>query len=465
MVECVGFAGAAGAAASKRSGRLAGHDDMGSDAGDDMDQSGWDTIFDNGDADGHHDEMDTVASRVESDAVLASIDELGECADDDFEAELGTSDDSDEAVRAVAGRRAALREARRFKLSTDPHPLDALRIHPRHYGLCVQMAVSADQLAAEDAREHGHPYTSLVSGDASEISALDPNKCRDVLRGTIQRAQLPLRDWARRAAESPGDAEGNRLAVGWRIRQRSSCLPHEAWSPSEALLRSEWTEEVGRSGAEGVCQAEIALHFGSGLGFAAVEADAGSSDPLAVWVVAEPRDALEEMDLPAFAEELEHKGRMQFLRLLERYKAELRRPYGSSRDPYSPPSNAAVFGWLTGETSASLRPGVLGAGVVMSARRSGLSLRFHGSIRAECTVDELPDSVAEAAREGQDIQAMIPRDSSVHVRVVGIDRVMRKIMVSARREIVRLPPPLPICDRYVDTASAMEAVRKQLLAR
>lgn len=60
---------------------------------------------------------------------------------------------------------------------------------------------------------------------------------------------------------------------------------------------------------------------------------------------------------------------------------------------------------------------------------------------------------------------MLQRDTTIPVRVIGIDRVMRRIMVSVKPEMMRMPPPLPICDRYVDTEWAMEAVRKQLKQR
>ncbi len=133
-------------------------------------------------------------------------------------------------------------------------------------------------------------------------------------------------------------------------------------------------------------------------------------------------DKLDDIDLDAFALELERNGQPRKLNILQDIKQEIKDPFADIRKPYEDPTAAELFTMLTGETETTLRIGQLvnvtvvsvGDRMIKCKMDSGLS----GTIGREHASDNPPESLKHLH---------IQSGSGLLCRVVHID--MEKVSV------------------------------------
>ncbi|CAM9940185.1 unnamed protein product, partial [Discosporangium mesarthrocarpum] len=150
-------------------------------------------------------------------------------------------------------------------------------------------------------------------------------------------------------------------------------------------------------------------------------------------------DSVHTLDLDFFAKELdERQGQGQRAKQLEGIKEEIRFPYRDRRVPYAGPTPDELFEWLTGETDATLREGML-----VPIRVTGHS---NGGVR--CRVESGPglfgfipmDRVSDNALPVDPITGMVKnlsevvrRNQLVNAAILKVDKPRFELRLSIRK--------------------------------
>lgn len=301
---------------------------------------------------------------------------------------------------ANAGRSAADAAAEDI---TQYEPLDSTRIHPDHYWLARVVAKECDpQATTSNASKWVHDPTVIVA----------PHGVREVMRSVTDRCQSKL------ASLLSGQTEAYRAT-----------LPFEQYHPALQV-------PVYLPGSAGVS------HFAP---------------------FPEPDDALDVLDLPSFAEQLEAQ-RGKLLSVLETIKSELRAPYREARRPWNNPSPDALFRLLTSETCTSLRKGALVTVEITAVQDKRLQVRMTDSgLRGSISDRFLPLPRGPDGRPSESLNMHFKPRTMITAKVIKVDRTNFYFECSALPENVR-KANLPVMDINANAREADDILEAALAA-
>jgi len=136
---------------------------------------------------------------------------------------------------------------------------------------------------------------------------------------------------------------------------------------------------------------------------------------------------LEEIDLDAFAEELERNGQPRKRATLYDIEREIRKPFMDVRNPYRDPSPEVLFTMLTGETDQSLRVGQLVHARVTAKLEKALRCRLDNGLSGFLPFREISERRIETAD-----QLQIEIGHTLACRIQDIDRSKYSVKLTCK---------------------------------
>lgn len=195
-------------------------------------------------------------------------------------------------------------------------------------------------------------------------------------------------------------------------------------------------------------KAEWESHYGPTFNIAAW--DPKVNVPSTFW-----KDKVDELDLDAFANMIEQNGLGKWNSHLQMIKWEFRLPYEDPRKPMMPLSGERLFKLVTGETDASLRPGLIVTGKIIKNGDFGSRVKLEGDIPAFIPLKNLADEHVETAEDivsvGAVITAVVTEVKKDHFTV---DMSMKLEHLKQSPSTWERPESLPPVDNHFDHSAA-----------
>ena len=183
----------------------------------------------------------------------------------------------------------------------------------------------------------------------------------------------------------------------------------------------------------------------------------GNWDPKVAVPADQWRDKVEELDLEAFADMIEHDGKGKWLSHLTMVKWEFRLPYEDPRKPMEPPSGERLFKLLTGESDATLCPGKEVTGKVTKNGDFGSQVKLEGDVPGFIPLRNLADDHVESAEDivnvGTVVTALITQVKMEHMCV---DLTLKKEDFRKKSSEWERPLSLPPLDYHFDKLAALK---------
>jgi len=173
-------------------------------------------------------------------------------------------------------------------------------------------------------------------------------------------------------------------------------------------------------------------------------------------------DKLADLDLESYAEMLRRQGNGLRIQQLEDIKNEIRYPYLDRRIPLREPSEDDLFEWITGETDATLRPGLIVNCEVLRVEENKVQLTLDGGVRGAMFKDQCKDefvtNCADFYRRGDRVTAVVldVRKKYFEVRVSGKDSEKAKAP-----HMWEVPKSIPKPDRFFSLNRALKDYEAQ----
>ena len=314
------------------------------------------------------------------------------------------------------------------------NPLDATLVHPAMYHIAVHVAGELDkQLSPEQQLE------AQVGAQSAPPHPDEPRTYRALIRNVVRHTRLGFLKQLFEATQGKLPRDG---ALSTSRQGQFLPGPAGSWPPEEAF--------PGLLSSPGFLSEEEISQL-------------GGRDR-----VTHNDDALAQIDIVAFAAALEDAGNERALYKLQGMKHQLRVPGLGITLPWAPPSPAAAFTMLTGETPHTLYPGL-----VTQARITRV-MDFRLVVRLECGVSGIlnrdvlltPEQQQHLEQQGLttqpgmhdaapygaqvDLTRLFKEDSLIRVRVQKVDYAYHSVTLTALQDMTRAPPPLPAMDPHVD---------------
>lgn len=180
----------------------------------------------------------------------------------------------------------------------------------------------------------------------------------------------------------------------------------------------------------------------------------------------EPKDGLATLYLDGFAQDLEKEGKPGLRTVLQLIKEELRVPFRDPRRAFAPPTPAAEFRMLTGETRERVREGIITTGTVVyisdysldmegRPRSQMMRLRLASGLMGFCPAQNASDMDTR----GVDLNSMFTKGQALACRIARAQPDRKTVVVSCRQSDVDGPPPPVLVDAFCDFLAAQEFER------
>ncbi|CAM9648035.1 unnamed protein product, partial [Ascophyllum nodosum] len=155
-------------------------------------------------------------------------------------------------------------------------------------------------------------------------------------------------------------------------------------------------------------------------------------------------DSVNQLDLSAYADELERQGEGKRALQLDSIVEEIRYPYRDRRHPYAAPDENEMFQWLTGETDATLREGVLVPVRVTQVREKGVRVRIEGGVGlfAFVPADHVTDDVlgTDPITGQANLRQAVKENQVMEAAIIKVDKSRFELKLSLRKSDT-LPNP------------------------
>eukprot|EP00903_Cladosiphon_okamuranus_P017486 g16106.t1 len=149
-------------------------------------------------------------------------------------------------------------------------------------------------------------------------------------------------------------------------------------------------------------------------------------------------DSVNQLDLRAYADELQRQGEGKRAQQLDSIVEEIRYPYRDRRMPYTPPDDDELFEWLTGETDATLREGVLVPVRVFRHNDAGVRVRLEGGpglfgfVKKDYVTDDvLPTDPITG--QTADLKAVVKENQLMEAAILRVDKARFELSLSLRK--------------------------------
>lgn len=177
-------------------------------------------------------------------------------------------------------------------------------------------------------------------------------------------------------------------------------------------------------------------------------------------------DKVEELDLDAFSDMIEQTGLGKWNSHLRMIKWEFRLPYEDPRKPMPALKADKMFKLITGESDATLRPGIVVTGKVIRNAEFGSRVKLDGDIPAFIPLRNLADEHVEVAEDivqvGSVVTAVIVEVKKEHFTV---DMSMKLEDLKRSPSSWERPVSLPPFDNYFDLSAAARIERTKQAER
>ncbi|CBN78798.1 GTB1; RNA binding / hydrolase, acting on ester bonds, also similar to transcription elogantion facto [Ectocarpus siliculosus] len=149
-------------------------------------------------------------------------------------------------------------------------------------------------------------------------------------------------------------------------------------------------------------------------------------------------DSVNQLDLTAYADELQRQGEGKRAQQLDSIVEEIRYPYRDRRMPYSTPGEDELFEWLTGETDATLREGVLVPVRIMRHNDAGVRVRLEGGpglfgfVPGDYVTDDVlpPDPITG---QKADLKGVVKENQLMEAAIIKVDKGRFELKLSLRK--------------------------------
>eukprot|EP00898_Chlorokybus_atmophyticus_P008664 jgi/Chlat1/879/Chrsp107S01340 len=160
------------------------------------------------------------------------------------------------------------------------------------------------------------------------------------------------------------------------------------------------------------------------------EEDEEEAKELAVDQVISDPAPLAELDLAAYADQLEAMDKGKKLATLEDIRLELTHPYRDPRRPYDRPNRDEEFYMLCGESPESLRPGKLLQATVARTMQNDVFVRLENGINGKINIHDLSDQRVDST-------SIVKPGQVVTCRVLSVDTATYTVLLSSKGEVLR----------------------------
>lgn len=367
-------------------------------------------------------------------------------------------------------------------LSLNLHPLQKEVAKPHLLRVLEQRMVDAVNDAGVDInlccnQEHMHGLLQFVAG-------LGPRKAKNLmsriaqdLSGVVTSRNTLL------SSKILGPLVYTNCAGFLRIRKRGSLEESETWNPlddsrihTECYVKNNWAATICCNALDTTVQESNGSEAIKGTMDDSRETLIMTLKKKPTWQLGEElHDKLHDLDISDFAQTLDSQGLGKHQLQFEALQEEIRFPYRERRVPFRRASAEELFEWITGETDATLRPGIHVTTRVIRTRAHGVHSSIEGHSRAllgyiaRDQIDGCPQKDQDNPEYGQPswLEQQFPTGLVVDAVVQDVRKANFEVKLSLQHGLLApntqlwtstwyRPPSLPPLDNEFD----MEAAKK-----